>query len=135
MGFCILVASIVVIWPSSFSGHRFKLESEKLFKLRRENTCYVFSKKSSELLFFLILFSDGIYLFKVWLKGSQNGYILFLFLFSSGIYLFILIQTRGPFSKASILTNKDHLVLFFSGSCILLEKVTITCQSKEKSTN
>ena len=135
MGFCNLGAFIVVIWPSSFSGHRFKLESEKLCKLQRENTCYVFSKKPSEVLFFLILFSAGIYLFKVWLKGSQNGYIFFLFIFSSGIYLFKLIKTKSSFSKASILTNKDRLVLFFSESCILLAKVTITCQSKEKTTN
>ena len=135
MDFCNLGASIVVIWPSSFSGHRFKLESEKLFKLQRENTCYVFSKKPSEVLFFLILFSAGIYLFKVWLKGSQNGYIYFLFLFSSDIYLFKLIQTTGSFSKASILTNKNYLALVFSGGCILLAKVTTTCQSKEKTTN
>ena len=106
----------------------------KLFKLRRENTCYMFRKRSSELLFFLILFSAGIYLFKVWLKSSQSRYF-FLFLFSSGIYLFKLIKTTGSFSKASILTNNNHIVLFFPGDCILLAKVIITCQSKQKTIN
>ena len=42
-------------------------------KVWAENTCCVFSKKSSEFLFFLILFSAGIYLLKDWLKRSQNG--------------------------------------------------------------
>ena len=93
---------------------------KKLTKLWRGNTCFVFNKKSSELLFFLILFSAGIYLFKVWLKGSQNGYIFFLFLFSSGIYLF-----RFYFKG-------EH---FFSGGCILLAKVIITCRSKKKTIN
>ena len=53
--------------------------SEKFFKFRPENTCFVFSKKSLKYLFFLILFSAGIYLLKVWLKHSQNGNNLFLF--------------------------------------------------------
>ena len=52
---------------------------EKFSNFRRENTCFVFSKKSSEFLLFLILLSAGIYLFKVWLKRSQNGYIFFFF--------------------------------------------------------
>ena len=97
---------------------------QKLFKLRHESTCYVFSKKSSEFLFLLVLFSARIYLFEVWLKGFQNGYIyFFLFLFSSGIYLFKLSKTTGSFSKATILTNKDHLVLFF------FQGLHITCKS------
>ena len=48
-------------------------------KVWAENTCCVFSKKSSEFLFFLILFSAGIYLLKDWLKRSQNGNTFFLF--------------------------------------------------------
>ena len=52
---------------------------DKFSKFRPEKTYFVFSEKSSEFLFFLILFSAGIYLLKVWLKGSQNGYIFFSF--------------------------------------------------------
>ena len=39
LGFCfILVASIAVIWPSSFSGYRFKLEAEDfIFHILQRN--------------------------------------------------------------------------------------------------
>ena len=73
----------------------------------------MFSKKSSEFLFCLILFSAGIYLLKDWLKRSHNGNIIFLFLSSSCIELFRLIETASYFSKTSILTNKAPLVLIF----------------------
>ena len=52
---------------------------DKFSKFRRDSTCFVFSKKFSEFLFFLMLFSAGIYLFRVRLKRSQNGYIFFFF--------------------------------------------------------
>ena len=125
------VASMVVTWPSLFIGHRFKLESEDFtFHILQRNFSgfgeKILVRCSAELLFFLILFSAGVYLLKVWLKCSQNRYIFFLFLFSSGIYLLKLIKTTGSFSKASI---------FFPGGCILLAKVIITCQSKEKTIN
>ena len=66
-------------------GFYLSYSSEKFSKFRPENTCFVFRKKSLKFLFFLILFSAGTYLLKVWLKRSQNGNNLFLFLFSSGI--------------------------------------------------
>ena len=78
----------VVTWASWFSGHRFKLEAkdfifhnspEKFSKFGPEKTCFVFSKKSSEFLLWLILFSVGIYLLKVWLKHSQNRKFFFFF--------------------------------------------------------
>ena len=76
-----------VTWASWFSGHRFKLEAEDLdldFILHIPQRsfpnfglkillCFAFSKKSSEFLFFLVLFTAGIYLLKDWLKLSQNG--------------------------------------------------------------
>ena len=46
-------------------------------------------------------------------------WIYFSFFYYQVAYI-CLIKTTGSFSKASILTNKDHLVLFFSGGCILL---------------
>ena len=68
---------------SWFSGHSFKLEAEDFILHIHQRSfpnfglkillCFVFSKKSSEFLFFLILFSAGIYLLKDWLKRSQNG--------------------------------------------------------------
>ena len=68
---------------SWFSGHSFKLEAEDfIFHIPQRRfpnfglkilLCFVFSKKSSEFLFFLILFSAGIYLLNNWLKRSQNG--------------------------------------------------------------
>ena len=88
MGFWfILVTSIIVTWPSSFSGHRFKLESKDfIFHILQRNFSNFGMKilvrcsaKSPEFLFFLILLSSGIYWFKVWLKSSQNGYIFFFF--------------------------------------------------------
>ena len=124
MGFWfILVASIVATWSSSYSVHRFEPESEDfIFHILQRNFSNfgmrVLVMWSSEFLFLLVLFSAGIYLFKVWLKGSKIGYIYIYiyiyFLFSSGIYLFKLIKITGSFSKATIFTNKDHLVLFFS---------------------
>ena len=39
------------------------------------------------------------------------------------------------FSKISIITNKAPLVLIFSGGYMLLVKLIITCQSKQKTTN
>ena len=75
---------------SWFCGHRYTKDFifhilQRSSRFGPENTCFVFSKKSSQFLFFFILFSAGIYVLKVWLKGSQNGNIFFLFLFSSGI--------------------------------------------------
>ena len=46
------------------SGRYLPYSLENLCKRRRENTCYVFSKKFLEFLFFVILFSSTIYLFK-----------------------------------------------------------------------
>ena len=60
-------------------GFYLSYSPDKSCKFRPENTCFVFSKKSSEILFFLILFSAGIYLLKVCLKRSQNGNIFFFF--------------------------------------------------------
>ena len=65
-------------------GFNLPYSPERFSKFQAENTCFVFSK-SLEFLFFLILFSAGLYLLKVWLKHSQNGNIILLFLFSSGI--------------------------------------------------
>ena len=88
MGFwLVLVTSIIVTWPISFIGHRFKLESEYvMFNILQRNFSNFGVKmlvmcpaKSHGSFFFLILFSAGIYLFKVWLKGSQNRYIFFFF--------------------------------------------------------
>ena len=122
----ILVAFIVVIWSSLFRTHvqigswglYLPYHLKKLSKLWLENTGFVFSKKSSELLFFLIFFSAGIYFLKVWLKRSQNVYIFFFF-HSQGAYncssqgSLKLIKTTSSFSKASIPTNKAHLMLIF----------------------
>ena len=84
----ILVASITVTWASSFSGLRFKLEipysPEKLSKLARKYL-FCFQQKVFRVLFFLILFSCGMYLFQVCWKRSQNGYI-FLFLYYQVAY-------------------------------------------------
>ena len=73
---CLLLWFILVTttWASWFSGQvqtgrqgfYLPYSPEKLSKFRRENTCFVFSKKSSEVLFFLISFLAGIYLFKAW---------------------------------------------------------------------
>ena len=92
------------ISPSIFPG--------EVSKFWPENNCFVFSKKSLEFLFFLTLFSAGIYLLKEWLKHSQNWFF-FLFLFSSGTWLFKLTETTSYFSKTSILTNKAPLTLIF----------------------
>ena len=71
-------------WPSSFSGHRFKLESEDfIFHILQRN----FSNFSIKIL--------------VRLKGSLNGYIFFFFC-SQLAYMFKLIKTTGSFSKPSI---------------------------------
>ena len=79
-----------VTWASWFCGHRYTKDFilhilQRSSKFGPENTCFVFSKKSSQFLFFFILFSAGTYVLRVWLKGYQNGNIFFLFLFSSGI--------------------------------------------------
>ena len=58
---------------------------EKFSQFTRESTCFLFSIKSAEFLFVLILFSAAINLFKVWLKHSQNEYLFFIFLFTSGL--------------------------------------------------
>ena len=71
-----------MILASWFSGHIFKLEAEDFILHIPQRSfpnfglnillCFVFSKKSSEFLFLLDLFSAGIYLLKDWLKRSQN---------------------------------------------------------------
>ena len=80
----ILVASIVVTWGSWFSGRKYKLEAgDFIFQILQRNFPNVgvkllalWSAKSiRSILFFLKLFSVDIYLFKVWLKRSQNEYI------------------------------------------------------------
>ena len=117
-------------WASWFCGHRFKLEAkdlspyspERFSKFWIENTCFVFSKKSSGFLFFFILLSAGIYLLKDWLKRSQNGNTFFLFVFSSGIELFKLIEKTSYFSKTSILTNKAPLLLIFFWGLLITYK-------------
>ena len=58
----------------------FPCSLNKLAKRRRENTCFVFSKKSSDFLFFFILFSFAVYLFKVWLKIFQKQIHFFFYL-------------------------------------------------------
>ena len=68
---------------SWFSGHSFKLKVEDFILHIPQRSfpnfslnillCFAFSKKSSEFLFLLVLFSAGIYLLKDWLKRSQNG--------------------------------------------------------------
>ena len=95
-----------------FSVHRFKLEVEGfIFHIPQKGfpnsglKILAFSKKSSDFLFSLILFSAGTYLLKDWSKHSLNGNIFFLFLFK-------LIEKRY-FSKTSILINKASLVLIF----------------------
>ena len=108
---------------SWFSGHSFKLEAEDFILHIHQRSfpnfglkillCFVFSKKSSEFLFFLILFSAGIHLLKDWLKRSQNENTFFLFPFSSSTSLFKLIETIDYSSKMDILTNKASLVLIF----------------------
>ena len=73
-----------VTLTSRFSGHSFKLEGspgfyppyfpEKFSKFRPENTLvFCVQQEVFGFLFFLILFSAGIYLQKDWLKRSQNG--------------------------------------------------------------
>ena len=48
-----------------FGSRQYLLYSlENLYKRRRENNCYVFSKKFLEFLCFVILFSSTVYLFK-----------------------------------------------------------------------
>ena len=84
-----------VTLTSRFSGHSFKLEAQDFILHISQRSfpnfglkillCFVFSKKSSEFLFFLILFSAGIYLLKACLKHSQNGNIFF-FLYSQVAY-------------------------------------------------
>ena len=66
-------------------GYYLPYSPEKFSKFWIENTCFVFSKKSSEFLFFPAMFAAGICLLKVWLKRSQNGNIFFLYLISSVI--------------------------------------------------
>ena len=110
----ILVASIVVTWPSLSNWKPsiyLSYSPKKHSKLWREITCFVFIKKSSEILFYLILFSPGIYLFKFWLKRSKRVYF---FIFLKWHKFFKLIETTSSFSKASILINKAHLVLMLS---------------------
>ena len=63
-------------------GYYFPYFPENLTKLPHENTCFVFSKKSLQFLFFFILFSSTVYLFKVWLKIFQKRIHFFLLLVS-----------------------------------------------------
>ena len=122
-------------WLSSFSGHRFKLESEDfIFHILQRN----FSNFSIKILvwcsvrslqsFYFSLFCSQLVYTRVQslVKRFLKQIFFFLFLFSTGIYLFKLIKITGSFSKESI---------FFSGGFILLAKVIVTCQSKEKTTN
>ena len=62
-------------WASWFSGYFILHISQRSFPNfgLKILLCFVFSQKSLELSFFLILFSVGIYLLKDWLKRSQNG--------------------------------------------------------------
>ena len=116
---------------SWFSGHSFKLEAEDfIFYIPQRRfpnfglkilLCFVFSKKSSEFLFFLILFSAGIYLLKDWLKRSQNGT-------NRNNKVFFTFRDENSYEKA-------RLVLIFFRVCILLAKLIITRQSKQKTTN
>ena len=92
---------------SWFSGHSFELEANNFILhipqrsfpnfVQKILLCFVFSKKSSEFLFFLILFSASIYLLKDWLKRSQNGTN----------------RNNKLFSGTRILLNKAPLVLIF----------------------
>ena len=115
----ILVASIVVTWPSLFSGYRFKLEAEYLsfifsketFQTLARNYLFCVHQKVFRDFIYLILFSPGIYLFKFWLKRSKRVYF---FIFLKWHKFFKLIETTSSFSKASILINKAHLVLMLS---------------------
>ena len=125
----ILVASIIVIWSSSFSGQRFKLESKDfIFHILQRNFSNfgmkigVQQKVFRAFIFPYFVLSWYILVQSLVERFPKRIYI-FLFLFSSGIYLFKLIKTTGSFSKATILTNKDHLVLFF------FRGLHITCKS------
>ena len=65
-------------WTQAQTGRRgfyLPCSPDKFSKYRHENACFILSKKSSEFLFFFILFSAGIHFFKVWFKRSQNRYI------------------------------------------------------------
>ena len=78
-----VLTSGIVTLASWFRRHSFKLETKGFILHIPQRSFpnfglkillyFVFSKKSSEFLFFLILFSAGIYLLKDWLKCSQNG--------------------------------------------------------------
>ena len=117
----ILVASIIVIWSSSFSGQRFKLESKDfIFHILQRNFSNfgmkigVQQKVFRAFIFPYFVLSWYILVQSLVERFPKRIYI-FLFLFSSGIYLFKLIKTTGSFSKASILINKNHLVGVFWG--------------------
>ena len=84
---------------------------EKLSKLWHGKSCFAFRKKSSGFLWFFILFSCSMWLFKVWLKHSQDAHIFFVF-----FYFQVACNCSNYWNK-----NLNILI--------------ITSQSKEKNTN
>ena len=107
---------------------------EKFSKFWPKNTCFMFSKVF-EIFVFPYLAPSWYILAQSLLKTFPKWKHVFLFLFSSCIWLFKVIETISYFSKRSILTNKGPLVLFSYEGCILLAKLIISCQSKQKTTN
>ena len=78
---------------------------EKLSKLWSGNSCFPFCKKSQGFFFFFcILFSQQ---FKVWLKHSQDMYLIFVFLFSRGMQLLLVKR----YYNLSIIGEKPQLDL------------------------
>ena len=107
-----------------FSGHSFKLEAEDFILHIPQRSfpnfglkillCFVFSKKSLEFLFFLILFSAGIYLQKI----GEN------------VLKMELIETTSYLSKARILTNKALVLIFFRGLCFTCKTYNLSIKAE-----
>ena len=60
--------------------------SRETFETWPGNSCFAFRKRSLGFNFFLNLFSQQ---FKVWLKHSQDVYLIFVYLFSRGMQLLL----------------------------------------------
>ena len=83
----------------AYTGSNWKSRSfEKLSKLWHGNSCFVFRKKSSGFVFFLILFSCRTQLFKVWLKDSQDACMFFVFFYFQVACNVQTIETRSYYN-------------------------------------